>query len=204
MSTNNKLPLGYTIRVAHHSDISRILCFYTQEIYKKRTTRLTIIYFFLLTTIPYVLLVLYTRSYLTASISILFSAVLNSISYILIYSYWNKAITNRDCLIIFNKSKICAIMVATSYNNYSYIKEVFVASCYRRKGLATYLMQTALDKLNYPIYLLSISKKHLFDFYKSLGFIFADSNKLPAEIKSDLDMYNQTIKLRPMIMTSQL
>ena len=79
MSTNNKLPLGYTIRVARNSDISIILCFYTQEIYRKRTTRLTIIYFFLLTTIPYVLLVLYTRSNLTARISIIITAIFNMI-----------------------------------------------------------------------------------------------------------------------------
>ena len=200
--SNNKLPLGYSIRVACSSDISRILCLYIREIYKKRTTRLMMIYFFLLTTIPLFILFFYTRSYLTASISILFSVILNLISYILIYSYWNKAITNRDCLIIFNKSKKCAIMEATSYNDYSYIKEVFVASYYRRKGLASYLMQLALDKLNYPIYLLTIPKKYLFDFYHSLGFVLADSNKLPAEIKSDLNMYNQTNKLRPMIITS--
>ena len=202
--SNNKLPLGYSIRIACYSDISKILYLYTQEMYKQRTTRLMMIYYFLLTTIPLVLLFLYTRSYLTASISIFLSAILILISYILIYLYWNKAITNRDCLIIFNKSKICAIMVATSYNDYSYIKEVFVASYYRRKGLASYLMQLALEKLNYPIYLLSIPKKYLFNFYQSLGFVFADSNKLPAEIKSDLNMYNQTIKLRPMIITSQL
>ena len=38
--SNNKLPLGYSIRVACYSDISKILYLYTQEMYKQRTTRL--------------------------------------------------------------------------------------------------------------------------------------------------------------------
>lgn len=201
MSANHKqLPQGYAIRIPRHSDILRIICFYVNEIPQGQTIKQIIVSFFLFTAISFILLFLYTNSYLIANISILFSIVLSFISYIPLYLYWNKAITNKDCLVIYHKNQLCAIVVATSSNNYSYIKEIFVASLYRRKGLATYLMQKALENLSYPIYLLSIPKKHLIEFYNSLGFVLIDNNKLPTKIQRDLNLFNKRIKLQPMIM----
>jgi len=47
MSTNNnKLPRGYTIRVAHSSDIFKIICFYINEIYQTRKKLLLLLLFY--------------------------------------------------------------------------------------------------------------------------------------------------------------
>ena len=70
-------------------------------------------------------------------------------------------IKDKECLVICKQKKVCAVLVASNYRNYSYIKRLFVGSPYRRKGLAKYLMQKALNNLNYPIYLLSIPKLYL-------------------------------------------
>ncbi|MCJ8283217.1 MAG: hypothetical protein MJK14_26310 [Rivularia sp. ALOHA_DT_140] len=70
---------------------------------------------------------------------------------------------------------------------------------HRRKGLAKCLMHNALNNLKYPIYLLSIPKMCLFDFYASLGFVFIKENQLPKELNKHLRDANSVIRLFPMI-----
>ena len=60
-----------------------------------------------------------------------------------------------------------------------------------------YLMQNGLNHLKYPIDLLSIPKKYLFNFYTSLGFVFIKENRLPEELKKHL---NSIIRLFPMVL----
>ena len=78
---------------------------------------------------------------------------------------------------------MCGFLIASKHHDFSYFIKIFIASSYRKKGLATYLMQNALEYLKYPIYLLSLPKIYLLSFYTSLGFKIIKKNQLPRELK---------------------
>ncbi|BAY81420.1 hypothetical protein NIES267_08960 [Calothrix parasitica NIES-267] len=196
MSTNNKLPLGYTIRVARSSDIFKINILMTEEALKGGIKILIIISFFLCTfmfcvgvwDIPSIII------FLTSTL-LIFSAT-SFILYIINYLIWNQILNKRECLIICFKNQACGFIIASIYHDFSYIRLLFIGSSYRRKGLARCLMQNAFNHLRYPIYLISMPKKYLFEFYTSLGFIFIKKNQLPKELKKHT---SNIVRIFPMV-----
>ena len=197
MSTDNQLPLGYTIRVARSSDIFKINILMTEEALKSGIRTLIIISFFLCTfmfflrvwDIPSIII------FLTSTL-LIFSAT-SFILYIINYLIWTQILNNKECLIIYFRNQACGFIIASTYHDFSYIKLLFIGSSYRRKGLARCLMRNALNHLKYPIYLISMPKKYLFEFYTSLGFIFIKTNQLPKELKKHT---SSIVRMFPMVM----
>ncbi len=198
MSTNNnKLLQGYTIRIARSSDIFKIYILFTEETLKGGIQKLIFI-LCLPQIFMFVLRVWDISSLITSLASTLLSFSLTYfVFYIIYYLLWSQIINNKQCLIICYKNKVCGFLIASNYQKYSYIKSLFIGSRYRRKGLATYLIKRALDNLKYPIYLLSIPKNHLFDFYTGLGFVLIKEHQLPKELKKYL---SNVIRFFPMIL----
>ncbi len=198
MSTNNKkLPRDYSVRVACNSDIWKIFAFYFNEFFQSTKGILTftaIIALPLISTFFAAIINSFYLIFFVAALSYIVSVT--STCFIVIYCVWTRILKSKECLVIYDRKKICAVLVAFNYSNYSYIKILFVGSRYRRKGLAKCLMQSALNHFKYPIYLLSTPKMHLFDLYTSLGFVFIKENQLPKELKKHLSRF---VKLFPMI-----
>lgn len=183
MSTNNKFPQSYTIRIARSCDLHKIYILIAEEIFQ---VGIKILIIFLC----YLYIVMFYFKDWDIDLLIIFFAstslsygVIFFVSYIIKYLFWNQFIKNKEYLIICSKNKVYGFIFASKFQKYSYINLLFVGSRYRRKGLATYLMKQALNDLKYPIYLLSVPRRYLFDFYTSLGFVFAKKNQLPKNLK---------------------
>ena len=198
MSTNNnQLPLGYSIRIARSSDIFKINLLMTEEALKSGINILIVFSFFLCTFMLFLGIwdILSIIIFLISTV-LMFGAS-SFILYVINYLIWNQILNKKECLIICLRNKVCGFIITSKYNQYSYIKLLLIGSSYRRKGLARCLMQNALNHLIHPIYLISMPKNYLFEFYTSLGFIFIKKNQLPKELKKHLSSF---VRLFPMVL----
>ncbi|MDY6900203.1 MAG: GNAT family N-acetyltransferase [Cyanobacteriota bacterium] len=196
MSTNNKLPLGYTIRVARSYDISKINILMTEEALKGGIKILITISFFLCIFMFFIGVWDISSIIIFLTSTVLIFGTTSFILYITNYLIWIQILNKKECLIICFRNKVCGFIIASEYHKYSYIKLLFIASSYRRKGLAKYLMQNAFYHLKYPIYLISMPKNYLFKFYTSLGFTFIKNNQLPKELKKHTSSF---VRMFPMV-----
>ena len=197
MPSNSKLPRDYSIRVARSSDIFKINILMTEEALKGGIKILIIISFFLCTFMFFIGVWDISSIIIFLISSLLMFGGSSFILYIINYFIWNHLISNKECLIICLRNKVCGFIIVSTYHKYSYIKLLFIGSSYRRKGLARCLMQNAFNNLIYPIYLISMPKKYLFEFYTSLGFRFINKNELPRELKKHTSCI---IRMFPMVL----
>ena len=196
MSTNSKLPRGYSIRVARSSDIFKINIFMTEEALKAGIKTLIIISFFLCTFMFFIGIWDISSIIIFLISALLMFGASSFILYIINYLIWTQILNKKECLIICLRNKVCGFIIASTYHKYSYIKLLFIGSSCRKQGLARCLMQNALNDFKYPIYLLSMPKNYLFEFYTSLGFIFIKKNQLPRELNKYVSNF---VRFFPMV-----
>ncbi|MEM7717511.1 MAG: GNAT family N-acetyltransferase, partial [Cyanobacteria bacterium P01_A01_bin.68] len=195
--TNSKLPRVYSIRVARSSDIFKINILMTEEALKGGIKILIIISFCLCTFMFFIGIWDISSIIIFLISSLLMFGGSSFILYIINYFIWNHLISNKECLIICLRNKVCGFIIASTYHKYSYIKLLFIGSSYRKQGLARCLIQNALNNLIYPIYLISMPKNYLFEFYTSLGFKFIKKNQLPRELKKHT---SSIVRMFPMVL----
>ncbi|MEL6461527.1 MAG: GNAT family N-acetyltransferase [Cyanobacteria bacterium J06636_27] len=197
MSTNkNELPQDYVVRLARNSDMFQIYFLIIEKAFIK------IYHLIIALCFPQIIMFVLTvwnidTLVVSLALSLLSFSITSFIFYIINYLFWNHIVKNEECLVICYKSKICGFLIALKHQEYSHIKSLFISRCHRKKGLATYLMQQSLKNLKHPIYLLSLPKMHLFDFYTSLGFVFMKENQLPKNLKKHT---RSPIRLFPMVL----
>lgn len=197
MSTNNKLPLGYSIRVARSYDIFKINILMTEEALKSGIQILIIISFFFCTLMFFIGVWDINSIIIFLTSTVLMFGATSFILYIINYFVWNQILNKKECLIICFRNKVCGFILASDYQDFSYINLLCIDSNHRRKGLARCLMQNALNHLRYPIYLISMPKNYLFEFYTSLGFKFIKKNQLPRRLKKHTSSF---VRMFPMVL----
>lgn len=194
-----ELPPGYIVRRIRNSDIFDVIKFHliesflrnnelhTQNERIKSLKRLPVILGLTFIGIWSITSDFYFALYTTVSIIIIVILVVLGTTYFV----WKKNVNSGESLVIFHQQKICAVIAASNYNNYSYIDSLFVSSLYRRRGLGTYLFYRTSQNLNYPIYLLCLPEPYLVEFYSNLGFVAIEDNELPRKIREYLRDLNQ-------------
>lgn len=91
-----------------------------------------------------------------------------------------EAISNPERILLFIKDKelkgyIIGSIVTSEYNNYGYIDDIFISRKFRKKGLATYLINNfiltlkrmKIKKIRLGV---NINNKGAIKFYKKIGF----------------------------------
>lgn len=194
-----ELPPGFIVRPIRNSDIFDVIKFHliesflrnnelhTQNERIKSLKRLPVILGLTFIGIWSITSDFYFALYTTVSIIIIVILVVLGTTYFV----WKKNVNSGESLVIFHQQKICAVIAASNYNNYSYIDSLFVSSLYRRRGLGTYLINRIKPNLDYPIYLLCFAEPYLVEFYINLGFLSIEDNELPRRIREYLDNFNQ-------------
>ena len=194
-----ELPPCFIIRRIRHSDIFDVMKFYfiesflrndelhTRDKTIKEIKKIPVILALQFIGIWIITGDFYFAFYSTVSLVILLILIVLGT----IYYVWDKNINSGQCLVIFHQNKICAVIIASSYNNYSYIDSLFISDLYRRRGLGTYLINRIKQNLDYPIYLLCFPEPYLVEFYSNLGFLSIEDNELPRRIREYLDNFNQ-------------
>ncbi|TXK92960.1 hypothetical protein BMR07_18055 [Methylococcaceae bacterium CS1] len=100
------------------------------------------------------------------------------------YSYLNKflKIDSKGCLLAHDRSTLIGALFCYSYpwhkEKLTYIQELFVSLEYRRKGVASMLLDYLNDKDTCKVWLIANEKSEAFQFYKAKGLAEVGDYKL--------------------------
>ncbi|WP_375506478.1 GNAT family N-acetyltransferase [uncultured Nostoc sp.] len=178
MNLSAYLPSEYILRVATYKDIFKVFEIYYFDF--KNIFFIKLIFF-----ISIILIVFYLFVYdknikltllslalgcLATILFMIFLLALNIISILL-------AAQTVKILLIEYKNQIVAYSIFTRLQNYSEINRLYVKPNHRHKGLGSYLVQTIIQSVNKPIYLIAAPKA--LNFYIRLNFVPIPRRKLP-------------------------
>ncbi len=100
------------------------------------------------------------------------------------YIHFGKPILKSEIFIAKKGKEICGFTLATftSYakSKFGYIEELFVTEKYRRTGIGTKLIKSALDwemSMHTEVVFVTTDRLYAINFYKNLGFVFSKRNK---------------------------
>ena len=188
---NQELPPGFIVRRVRNSDISDVLKFLQNECSTQRHESskqiISLIMILIALVLRLIFLWLINGSFIIGFIYTLLALIIIvlatfTLTVISPYFYWSHMIESGECLLIIHQYKIRAVIATLNFNNYSYIRLLFVSHSYRRRGLGTYLINRIRDNRNYPIYLCCLPDPDLVEFYSSNGFVAIEENELPRRI----------------------
>ena len=172
---NQELPPRFIVRRIRNSDIIDVIEFGDNESsleYKKSQTISQSIFTDIPLSVLLIVLSLIVGSFITALFyTVITIIVISLMMYTVNYFYWINNINSGECLAIYHRNQIRAVIATFNFDGGSYIKYLLVSNAYRRRGLGSGLISRIKQNLSYPIYVVCCPESCLVEFYSSLGFV---------------------------------